>query len=111
MKRNGVGRACGTIVISALCLWAQASRDDYRGAYRVWRDAEPTLELNAATAGESLVQHSSRAAAEEAKYGAARHAFLRQLFGDYGPPAQLLLTAFPPTPPSPAPVPPLLRFV
>ncbi len=111
MKGNAGGNVCCTLLIATLCLFAQPSRDDYRAAYRAWRDAEPKLEFDAATAGDALAPRARRAAAEQAKYSAARSAFLRQLAGEYGPSALPLQNAFPPTPPTPAPVAPLLRFV
>lgn len=60
----------------ALVLWAQADRDAYRAAYRDWRQAEPAIERDAATAGAALGARADHAAAEAAKYWAARHAFL-----------------------------------
>jgi hypothetical protein len=111
MKRHRGRTACFTLLIATLCLFAQSSREDYRAAYRAWREAEPSLEFDAATSGDALAPRASRAAAEEAKYGAARSSFLRQLAGEYGPSALSLQTALPPDPPSAAPVPQLLRFV
>jgi hypothetical protein len=111
MRRNAGGKACSVLVVATLCLFAQSSREEYRAAYRAWRDAEPNLELDAVAGGNGLAPRASRAAAEEAKYSAAYSAFLRQLAGEYGPSALSLQTALPAMPPSPAPAAPLLRFV
>ncbi len=107
MKR----RTAAFAVAGAICLFAQSSREDYRAAYRTWREAEPTLELDAPTAGEALAARASRAAADQAKYGAAHSAFLRQLAGGYSPSVLSLQTAFPPIPPGPAPAPQFLRLI
>ena len=55
---------------------AQRSRDDYRAAYRAWRQADPNLEHEAAAGGAPIAQRADRMAAEAAKSAAARKAFL-----------------------------------
>lgn len=66
------------VCLSALALIAQTSREVSRAAYRAWREAEPALERDAATAGDALAPRASRAAGEAAKYYAARAAQLKQ---------------------------------
>ncbi len=61
---------------------AQRSRDDYRAAYRGWRQTDPNLEREAATGGEQIVQRADRMAAEAAKSAAARKAFLEETAQD-----------------------------
>ena len=86
---------------------AQSTRDDYRAAYRAWREAEPNLEFDAATAGEALAPRASHAASEEAKYGAARSAYLRKVAEAYGSSALSLQAAVPIGPVSLTPTPQL----
>lgn len=64
-----------------LCLFAQStqSRDGYRAAYKSWREADPTLERDAGTAGEALAPRTAKAADAAAAYSAARIAFLRDM--------------------------------
>lgn len=76
----------------ALCLMAQSGRESYRAAYRAWREAEPTLELDAAKTSDALAVRTSYAASAEAKYSADRAAFLRKLTEAYSPKALSLET-------------------
>jgi hypothetical protein len=74
-KEAAVKRASLFALITVLCL-AQRSRDDYRAAYRAWRQADPNLEHEAAEGGAPIAQRADRMAAEAAKSAAARKAFL-----------------------------------
>src|SRR5580704_18948597 len=80
-------KACPALlaVALALCLMAQSDRESYRAAYRAWREAEPTLESDAAKAGDALAPRTAHAASAEAKYSADRTAFLRGIEATYGP--------------------------
>ena len=62
-------------VVALLCI-AQRSRDDYRAAYRAWRETDSNLERDAAAGGAPVAQRADRLAAEAAKFAAARKAFL-----------------------------------
>lgn len=63
--------------IAVLCLGqAQASRDDYRAAYKAWRETDPKLEQESAAGGMEIAQQADRMAAEAAKVAAARKAYL-----------------------------------
>ena len=42
------------LVLAAVVVWAQSGRDAYRDAYRAWRQADPNLEHDAATASEPI---------------------------------------------------------
>ena len=55
---------------------AQRSRDDYRAAYRQWRQTDPNLERDAVGGGAPVAQRADRLAAEAVKSAAARKAFL-----------------------------------
>jgi len=65
-----------SILIVAACALAQEGREAYQGAFRSWRQADPGLERDAATAGAALEARAQKVAAEIAKYAAARKAFL-----------------------------------
>ncbi len=69
----------GLLLIATLPAWAQTGRDAYRDAYRIWRQADPTLERDAASKGPALGADADRAANEAAEYGAARGAFLTEV--------------------------------
>jgi hypothetical protein len=64
------------MLLAAMMLCAQSGRDSYRNAYRAWREADPNLESDAATAGAPLGVRADRVAAEAAKYCDERRAFL-----------------------------------
>ncbi len=68
-------RACLLAILAALCL-AQRPRDDYRAAYRQWRQTDPNLEREAESGGAPIAQRADRMAAEAAKSAAARKTFL-----------------------------------
>jgi hypothetical protein len=70
-----VKRAAGILIV-AVCALAQEGREAYREAFRSWREADPGLERDAATAGAALGARAEKVAAETAKYAAARKAFL-----------------------------------
>jgi hypothetical protein len=55
-------------------LFAQ-SREAYQQAYRDWRASDPSLERDAAKAGDALTPRAEKAAAEAGKFVAARKAF------------------------------------
>lgn len=61
--------------LAVLCL-AQRSRDEYRAAYRAWREVDPKLEQDAAAGGAAIAQRADRMAAEAVKCATARKAFL-----------------------------------
>jgi hypothetical protein len=66
--------------VTALGLMAQQfSRETYRDAYRVWREAEPDLERAAGAGGNPLDERARHAAAEATNFGQTRSTFLRQL--------------------------------
>ncbi len=68
-------------VVAVLCL-AQRSRDEYRAAYRAWREADPNLEQEASKGGAAIAQRADRMAAGAVKVAAARKAFLEGLAQD-----------------------------
>ena len=68
---------CGAAAL-ALTLLAAVSRDPYRDAYKAWRQADPTLERDAASAGPALAADIDRVSNEATKYSAARSVFLAQ---------------------------------
>jgi hypothetical protein len=76
-----VSRGALFAVLAVLCL-AQNSRDDYRAAYRNWRQADPNLEHEAAEGGSPVAQRADRLAEEAAKSAAARKTFLEGLYQD-----------------------------
>lgn len=71
-------RGALVVFLATLLAFAQASREAYRDAYRAWRQADPTLERDAASKGPALGADADRVATEAAKYGAQRGAFLSQ---------------------------------
>ncbi len=85
-------RAALLIVVAMLSL-AQRSRDDYRAAYRAWREADPNLEREASVGGAPIAQRTDRMAAEAAKCAAARKTFLEGMFLDEAPEVSWLETA------------------
>jgi hypothetical protein len=103
-------KACSTMLALALCVAAQSDRESYRAAYRTWREAEPTLESDAAKAGDTLAPRTAHAASAEAKYSADRAAFLRGIAETYSTKALWLETPVAAAP-SLAPAPQILRFV
>ncbi len=76
-RRLAIGVAAG-----ALCLTAQVDRNPYRDAYRAWREADPTLETDASSAGAGLSPRTSRDADLAAAYCAAHAIALRKLAAD-----------------------------
>jgi hypothetical protein len=95
-----VKRTGWVAIAAALCVSAQPSRDSYRAAYRAWREADPSLERDAARGGAALAARAGRAAALAAKYGAERTAFSRRLAGDDGASPVLEKAAPPQFPPA-----------
>jgi hypothetical protein len=71
-------RAAASLVLATVAL-AQQAPEYYRYAYRVWRQADPSLETDAATAGPTLGARADKVAAEAATYFAARKAYLDRL--------------------------------
>ena len=75
----------GGLLLVALAT-AQTSLQDARAvqqeAYRNWRQTDPTLERDAASAGATLGARADKAAAEAAKYFVARKAYLETLGAD-----------------------------
>jgi hypothetical protein len=96
-----------------LCLWAQSteSRDGYRAAYKSWREADPTLERDAGTAGEALAPRTAKAADAAAAYAAARSAFLRDRSDRHAENLRWLRESEGQTLPDLSPAPDLIRFV
>lgn len=76
MKAARIFRASAWTALAALVLWGQTNRETYRAAYRDWRQAEPSLERDAATAGAALGSRADHAAGLAAKFWNARRAFL-----------------------------------
>jgi hypothetical protein len=70
-----VKRAAGILIVTG-CALAQEGRQAYQEAFRNWRQADPGLEKDAATAGTALEARSQKVAQEAAKYATARKAFL-----------------------------------
>ena len=68
-------RAAGVLIVTG-CALAQEGREAYQEAFRNWRQADPGLERDAATAGTALGARSEKVAQEAAKYATARKAFL-----------------------------------
>ncbi len=66
------------VLIIVMCAFGQTARDAYRSTYREWREADPALERDAASAGTDLSARSTKVASGAALYGSARAAFLRQ---------------------------------
>jgi hypothetical protein len=64
------------ILIVAVCALAQEGREAYQEVFRSWRQTDPGLARDAATAGAALGARAEKAAEEAAKYAAARKAFL-----------------------------------
>ncbi|MGD1093349.1 MAG: hypothetical protein ABSB35_15335 [Bryobacteraceae bacterium] len=85
-------KTSGMMILTALCAFsqalapdpAQAARDAYRSAYRAWREADPSLEHDAATQGSQLSLRAARLAEAQAKYAAARGYFLEGLIAGSG---------------------------
>jgi hypothetical protein len=68
------------------CALAQEGREAYREAFRSWRQADPGLERDAATAGAALRARAEKVAQEATKDAAARKAFLVLQENACGPP-------------------------
>jgi hypothetical protein len=86
MRARGVKRLAGIcargaawMMLAALLLPGEVSREAYRAAYRSWRLADPTLEHDAATAGAPLGARADRVAAEAATFCSERAAFIGRL--------------------------------
>lgn len=77
MKRVWLAALASAILI--VCAFAAVSRDPYREAYRAWREADPTLERDAAGAGPAVSSDVDRVANQAAKYFAARAEFLARV--------------------------------
>lgn len=64
--------------LAALCLLGQSTPNSYRSLYRTWREADPNLELDAATApAEALASRAGKTASLAASYGSAHAAALK----------------------------------
>jgi hypothetical protein len=82
MKRIGLSRAIfvrlgAGVALAAMAalMVAQSTREAYRDAYRLWHEADPNLEHDAATATGPIGAQADRVAAEAAHYYAERRAF------------------------------------
>ena len=84
-------RAAGILIVTG-CALAQEGREGYQEAFRSWRQADPVLEKDAATAGAALSARAGKVAEEAAKYAAARKAFLDLLQGTMDASARSLET-------------------
>lgn len=93
-------RLAGIALAAAFCLFAQASRDAYRDAYKLWRQADPNLERDAAVAGGPLEARAQKMAADATQYEAARKAFLHQMAQENNRKFAWLETAPPDPPPA-----------
>jgi hypothetical protein len=71
------GLAAAAAGLATLCLFAQSSSDAYRNLYKSWRDADPTLELDAAVAGDAIAIRAAQDASLASAYGAAHAAALK----------------------------------
>jgi hypothetical protein len=91
-------RAVPLAFVAVLCL-AQHSRDEYRAAYRAWREADPQLENQASAGGSPIAQRADRMAAEAVKVAAVRKAFLEGIAQDGAEQISWLESA-PPAPPA-----------
>jgi hypothetical protein len=76
-------RALGVLLLVSAAL-AQQGREAQQQARQNWRQTDPNLERDAATAGATLGARADKAAAEAAKYFAARKAYLESLAADAG---------------------------
>jgi hypothetical protein len=105
-------RAVAYALAGALCLFAQPgpSRDDYRAAYKAWREADPGLERDAGSAGDALSPRTAKAAAAAAAYGAARIAFLQSVADRHAENLQWLRETEVRPLPDLSPAPDLIRF-
>ena len=72
---------------------AQSSRDAYREAFKAWREADPSLESDAARAKAGYSQRTESATAAAARYVAARLAFQRAAIADADQSASWLRSA------------------
>jgi hypothetical protein len=70
------------LTVLACCVFAASSRDAYRASYRAWRQADPNLEKDAASAGAGFSGRVTAVAAQAAKFAAERGAFLRSAAED-----------------------------
>jgi len=64
------------LLVTLNSAFAQSPRDNYRKNYQVWRQTEPTLESEAASAGGDLAARVQRASTAARAYVAARLEFL-----------------------------------
>jgi hypothetical protein len=112
-KRFFPGFLAGAVcLLAALYLMAQSRRDAYRGLYRTWREADPSLELDAAaaTTGEALASRAEKAASLAAAYASAHAATLKETSEQQGQNLQWLGTNIVQPLPELAPAPDELRF-
>ena len=74
-------RACPTFLLLTIAMsaWGQSPRDEYRRNFQAWRQTEPTLESDAATAGGDLAARVQRTSAAARSYVAARIEFLESI--------------------------------
>lgn len=82
-------RRCLLCLLIASCVFSQtpsqSTRDAYRAAYRAWREADPSIERDAATAGPGTIAlRAARLAAAEARFAAERRKFLDGLYASSG---------------------------
>ena len=84
--------AAGLCLLAAVCyLAAQTNRESYRSLYRAWREADPNLEIDAATAApDALASRAGKAAQFAASYTAARSAAIKDSAAQQAPNQQWL---------------------
>lgn len=71
-----IGFPLAVLALAQVVSVAQQERDAYLGAYQSWRQADPTLERDAASTGAALGARADKVAAEAAKYYASRKTYL-----------------------------------
>src|SRR6516225_1923831 len=76
-EASAMKRAAMIAILVVTVAAQQRSREEYRAAYRAWRETDPNLERESSGGGASIAQRADRLAGEAAKYSAARKEFLR----------------------------------
>ncbi len=76
MTAGRIGLPLAVLALAQVASVAQQERDAHLGAYQSWRQADPTLERDAASAGAALGARADRVAGEAAKYYASHKTYL-----------------------------------
>lgn len=75
---QAIRRWLPALALAALCVLGQSAPNSYRNLYRTWRDADPNLEADAATApADALASRADKAAPLASAYAAAHAAALK----------------------------------